>query len=534
MAKNAFLSAVAKHDTYTENGAVSNSTTGDALLDYFAKAGTFRGREQSEVDADVSRIWGESPQIALQLLFYLRMVTRSTQGFFASEKVQKGQGARDEFRKAIAWVAKYHSEAFDQNMWLMPVVGCWKDLWHADLIDVLDTEKVYDLVERGIADNYNSALIAKYLPKIRSKRNTHNDRHKRLNGFARGLCARLGWNEKQYRQFKASGNSHGFQRSMSGGLWDQLDFSRIPGKALFSLINHKGRDGLTTFERHGLESRYVKWLKTQPVAKFTGYVYELFKAVRGQSCWDMSPAALSLAQKITLDKQFEGLLELARKDEGGIKGNVWCALDTSGSMTSEVATGVTAYDVCVSLGIYFSSLNEGAFKDNVVMFDAQSKLLKLSGSFTDKANQIMKTSTAWGNTNFQSVVDEIVRVRQTNPKIPVEDFPDTLLVVSDMQFDATGRKNTNYEEMMAKLAAVGLPNIRVIWWWVTGRCGDFPSTVEDEGVTMIGGFDGAVVTNILGGEQTVVDEKTGKTRQLNAYEQMLKALNQEVLTQIKV
>lgn len=523
---NAFLSAVSQHDTYTENGAVSHSTTGDALLDYFSKAGTFRNRQLEDVYADMSRIWAESPQIALQILFYLRMVTRTSQGFFASESVQKGQGARDEFRKAISWVAKYQPEVFNKNMWLIPVTGCWKDLWHADLIDVIDQDQLFDLIERGIADEYNKALVAKYLPKIRSKRNTKNDRHRRMNTFARNLCVRLGWSEKQYRQFKSSGESHGFQRAMSGGMWDQLDFSRIPGKALFTLVNHKGRDGWTTLQRHGLEERYITWLKKQPTAKFTGYVYELFRVAQGHN--------LTLAEKTTLDKQFDGLLDLGRKDDGGIKGNVWCALDTSASMTWEqVAPNVQPYHICLGLGIYFSSLNKGAFKDHVIAFSHTSEVKKLSGTFTDKVQQARQL-WAGGNTNFQSVIDEIVRIRRERPEIPVEDFPTTLLVVSDMQFDATGDRDTNYERAMQKLRNVGLPEMQVIWWWVTGRGKDFPSLSDDPGVVMIGGFDGAVVTNILGGETTVVDEKTGKVRQLNPYENMLKALNQEVLAQVSI
>jgi len=77
--------------------------------------------------------------------------------------------------------------------------------------------------------------------------------------------------------------------------------------------------------------------------------------------------------------------------------------------------------------------------------------------------------------------------------------------------------------------------MKIVWWFVTGGKGkDFPSTIADEGVTMIGGFDGSVVTLILGGETTVVDQKTGKVRQMNAYENMLKALDQQVLLQLKV
>lgn len=525
--KNLFLQAVAKYNTYTENGAISHSTTGDALVDYFAKAGTYRDREIKDVYADVSRIWAESPLLSLQILFYLRNITRNTKGFFQSEKVQKGQGVRDEFRKAISWVAKYKADTFYKNIWLVPVVGTWKDLWHIDLIDHLDHPKVYALIQKGLNDPYNRELIAKYLPKIRSKANTHNERHEKLNAFAYGLCKYLAWTGRDYRKFKSSGQAHQFQQLMGAGLWDELEFSKIPGKALHQIVNVRGKDGKTVLERHNLETRYLAWLKTQPVAKFTGYVYELVNVVK--------QGRLSMAQKFTMDKQFDGLVELAKKDDGGIQENVWCALDTSGSMGSQVVSGISAYDICIGLGVYFSALNEGNFKDNVVMFDNTSRVLQLKGNFTDKINQIRSTSTAWGSTNFQSVINEIVRVRRSNPNIPVEDFPTCLLVVSDMQFNPVGgNAKTNYEEAMAKLAAVGLLKMKIVWWWVTGRGKDFPSQMDDEGVTMIGGFDGSVVSLILGGESTTVDTETGKVRQLNAYENMLKALEQEILLQVKL
>ena len=50
------------------------------------------------------------------------------------------------------------------------------------------------------------------------------------------------------------------------------------------------------------------------------------------------------------------------------------------SMGCSVANGVTAYDIYIGLGIYFSSLNEGAFKDNVIMFDTESTVKKTVGN----------------------------------------------------------------------------------------------------------------------------------------------------------
>ena len=531
---NAFLKAVQQHDFLTENGALSHSTTGDALLDYFAKAATYRQRSATEVAGDLSRMWAVSPLMTLMIVFYNRMVSRPLHGFVDCPAVQKGQGSRDEFRKAICWLHISHPDVLEKNLWLVPVVGKWNDLWHEDVVETLPRDKVYALVERGLTDDFNRPLIAKYLPRIRSKSNITQPRHLMLNAWARGLCTHLSWTEREYRKFKSNPEhrAHEFQRQMCARAWDALDFSRIPGKALFKLVSDSGKDGKSAIERN-VEARYIEWLDGQPVAKFTGYVYELVRAVKGQK--------LSRAKKMTFDKQFAGLIDLATKDHGGLRENVWCAIDTSGSMQAQVAPGVSAFDICIGMGVYFASLNEGAFKDHVVMFDNTSSTLKLAGTFTDKIQQILGRQVAWGSTNFQSVIDEIVRVRKDNPSIPVSDFPTTLIVVSDMQFNPGDASNTqtNYDLAMTKLKAVGLPKLRIVWWWVTGRGKDFPTSLDDKGVIMIGGFDGAILSLLLGGEAPKVDAPVSQSTaaaqpSITAAEAMVKALDQEVLRQLRV
>ena len=109
------------------------------------------------------------------------------------------------------------------------------------------------------------------------------------------------------------------------------------------------------------------------------------------------------------------------------------------------------------------------------MFDAQSRIVHLEGSFTQRVQKLGRQATAWGTTNFQSVIDAIVELRTDHPTVPPEQFPTTLLVVSDMQFDPAGTNTkTNYEVAMRKLAAVGLPAMRIVWWWVTGRGSGLP------------------------------------------------------------
>lgn len=535
------------NDARTWNNAISHSTSGSSILDYFAKCGSYRGRTPAEVSADIASILSEDPILGMKTIFYNRMITRKVKGFHnETEVVQRGQGQRDEFIKSLAWLENNKPELLYNNLWMVPVVGTWKDLWYDSAATgfhyYINPDKVYILVRQGLKSEYHRALLAKYLPKIRSRRNIKNDRHRRLNAWARGLCNFLGWSEAEYRKFKSSPehNAHLYQRIMCDNSWDDLDFNMIPGKALFNLMSQKGKDRQNVIERHNLEEKYLDWIKSQPVAKFTGYPYELYKAARGEKYTNITR---TLAQTYTYNKQFDGLIEKATKDVAPeiLNKGVLCALDTSGSMCSGYWIGgvqdvdIAPIDVCVGLGIYFSKLLQGHFKDHVVMFDDNSKFLKLNGEFCDRVDQINRHATAWGGTNFQSVIDEIVRVRRQNPNIPIEDYPQILLVVSDMQFNPSGSQKTNYEEAMSKLDAVGLPRMTVIWWQVNGRfTGDVPSKMDDEGTVLISGFDGAIVTAILGGQEEIIDEKTGEKRKLTPYETMVKALDQEILNKIQI
>lgn len=545
MAKNSFLSSVTKCNTRTENGALSNSSTGDRLVDQFGKSGAYRGRSFEEVFADQSALWGENPLNALKLPFYLRMVTRKAKTYDgkSTETVQKGQGNKDESFKRLLWIASYHPDSFYKNLWLLPIVGSWKDLWYLLYLDrdtnILDKKKIFQVIAEGIDDDYQRDLVKKYLPRIRSTKSPRckSDWEVTTNSLAKEFCRFIGWNAATYRKFKSTGKAHEFQKIICAGLYKDLNFNTIPGKALTSLVS---KDFL---DRHSLVDKYVKWLDTQPVAKFTGYPYELGKVL--SDCRSYNGLQLPLYRKMTIDKQFEALLEKASKDQGGITGNVWCALDTSGSMGTKVVGDISAFDICISLGIYFSSLNKGAFNKNVIMFDNVSHVKSLSGTFSDMYNQIISESTACGSTNFQSVIDEICRIRKTNPTVPLEDYPTTLLVVSDMQFNPSNRwdrssssseEQTNYQTAMGKLNSCFpkefVDKFRIIWWDCTGRCKDFPSTIDDKGTYVMSGFDGAIVTLLLGGAE--VDEETGEVKQLSMQEMVDKALSQELLTFLSV
>ena len=536
MTMNQFIkeNTMGEGTAFTENGAISYASMGKEILNQFGKAGTARGRDISDVWCDQQKLWTENPLYALRFPFYLRMITRKVKSFDgkATETVQRGQGARDEAFKRLLWIAKFHKDIFEKYIHILPLVGSFKDLWTIMLLDnnkVVSRKHIFSIIGTYLTREDSSDLVKKYLPAIRSDRNLTPQRAK-LNHLAKEFAKYLGITNAEYRLLKSSGTAHDFQKLMCGREYDKINWAHIPGKALLNIVSSK------FLANHNLEDNYSNWLDTQPVAKFNGYPFELLNTLvkNGNGCY-ANLMNLPLYVLKTVDKQFDNLIKTGGQDGGALSGNILCALDTSGSMTAKITENVSSYDVCVSLGIYFSELNKGAFHNVVAMFDDTSSLLTLNGTFSEKVNQIMHEESAWGSTDFQSLIDLICETREKHPEIPLSDFPETLLVVSDMQFNPVfGNTSSNYKEAMKKLSRYFpqeyVDKFKIVWWYCTNRTtSDFPSTMDDAGTYMISGFDGSVISFLLGGEGFSGKEN----KQSPSMEEIIQmALNQEILKDI--
>lgn len=508
----------------TENNALAFKSTGSKLVDQFGEAGSHRGRKIADVFGDQAALDDADRRDAVKFIFYLRMITRK----YAELGVNRGQGARDESFKRLLFYVYRDEDVFYDNLDLMAYVGSFRDIWDIAVMAEragisLDWERLFDVYIVELEGDQKDLAI-KYLPQIVANSKTKTPRAKIRNRLAKAFARYLGLEPKEYRRLKASGTAHDWQQAISRGEFKSINFGHVPGRALTALTNSK------FLKNNGLETQYDKWLQKQPVAKFKGYPYELAKQIDKAGRHGLKPY-----QKMTIDKQFNGLIELAKQDRGGLQGNVLVALDTSGSMEWDgLGGGVTALTVAKSLAVYFASLNKGAFYNQAVMFDSTSRMHSMSGdSFVDRYKSL--PPNAMGSTNFQSVIDLLVKVRMTRPDIRLDEYPDTLLVVSDMQFNPSGGNVSNHKAAMTKLANVFpqdyVDRFKVVWWRVVSRpstLGTFSSTIEDGGTYFVSGFDGAVIGVILGGEE-VIDDRTGKVRQPTAEERVQAALSQPVL-----
>ena len=98
------------------------------------------------------------------------------------------------------------------------------------------------------------------------------------------------------------------------------------------------------------------------------------------------------------------------------------------------------------------------------------------------------------------------------------------------------QEQTNLEAAREKLRTVFsdefVDNFKFVWWYCASRDGaghDVPATMNDAGNYLFSGFDGSIITLLLGGEeQEKMDNKP-----LSMAEMVNKALSQEIFSFVR-
>ena len=530
--------------TTSGNGALKLTSTGDPFVDQFGLISQYRQlRPYSSISKDMKELWDIDPMYTLKLLFYIRMITRKVKLLNGTEtsKVQKGAGLRHEAFMRMLWLAVNHSEVFYKNLPLFITIGCWKDIiqlmsydlqYHGWDNKVLDFDKMSDFILAGLENPNTCNLVKKFLPtiKAKSKCTTLESQADTIIGkfFAHKLFGdgefspNLHSNNSYclYRKLKASGTAHQWQQQISRGQFN-IDFSKVHGRALALLVSGK------YLANHGLEKDYEEWIKKQPIAKFTGFVYELFKGLDNKS---------PLYKRYTIDKQFEGLIKTAKDSTPS---TFLVARDTSGSMDSNVVgLNISSNEVAKSIALYFSYLLEGKFANSYIEFDRKTELRYWEGnSPSDK--YLKNTSCAYGNTNFLSIATLFIEIYKHTS---IEKFPSGLICVSDGEFDDYGKDKckTTFQLFKERLLNAGFPkdyvdNFKIVLWDIPNTFYSrkeirpkFESFADTSNFFYMGGFDPAGITFLLGGEEK--DKPAPKTPR----ELFEAAMNQEIMDYIQL
>lgn len=438
---NAFIKEgmKASHETTSGNGALKYSTSGNDFVDDFASIAKYKEpRSYEEVAKTMQLLYSIDKVKAVKMAIFIRLITRKSQvmkekGVETLEEVQRGQGLKNEGIMRMLWLALNHSNVFKVNLPLFIAAGSWKDVITMMNLDLqfhgwkdrkLDWTFFGKVIKAGLLNPGTSQLVRKYLPTIRTDAKCRTLESQADTLIGRWLAKQFFPEDekfvayKKYRQLKSKGTAHKWQQLISKEMYNELNFNSIAGRALALLVGSK------FLQNHNLVAKYSEWIKSKPVAKFTGFVFELFKPLGN----GYHLRHIEDYKEATINAQFAQLVKTGKEGVNTNSG-LLVVRDTSSSMTSQaIGCPMSSYDVAKSMALYFSEFLTGPFANSFAEFADTCILHQWKGQ-TPVDKYLNDRCEAYGSTNFQSVIDLFIRMK--NQGVPEQDFPTGILCVSD-------------------------------------------------------------------------------------------------------
>jgi hypothetical protein len=427
---------------YTRNGAKSNKSTLDPVLDFFSKAGAMRGDIPKAVKL-FQKAYAKDQLLAVRCLFYLR-------------DIRGGQGERDLFRACLQALEDIDETVAKSILHFVPEYGRWDDLFSVrnseslgELVQLISEQIRQD--EANLASFKPVSLLAKWLP-------SENASSKKSRELARSFASLLGWTPVEYRKRVVALRQHIklLEQQMSTKQWGEINYEKIPSQA--------HRKHVKAFKRND-EKRYTEYLGAvekgeKKINVNTLYTYEVFDTV------GVDQAAAN-AMWANLPDYTNGK-------------NALVIADVSGSMYGRPLS------ISVSLALYFAEHNKGPFHNYFMTFSDTPELHQVLGkTLAQKLGNI--ASDDWEmSTNleaaFEAILDAALRDKAT-----ADEMPAVLYIISDMQFNScVNTTMTNFNHAKARFEANGYKLPHVVFWNVNAH-DESPATMYDNGVTLISG-----------------------------------------------
>ncbi len=458
-----------KHEAniaYTENGAVTNATSFSDCLDLFATIGAIRAANESDIISRFVRAYTENADLAMKILFFGR-------------DVRGGLGERRVFRVIMQWLAENHAESLRKNLALIPEYGRFDDL--LVLLGTPCENDAFALIRKqlqaDLAADTEVSLLAKWLPSV-------NASNREAVRNAKRIAQYLGMSDAEYRRTLVALRKK--IRIIENNLRERdytFDYAKQPSRAMFKYRR--------AFIRNDGE-RYKAFLQSvmkgeQKLHTDALAPYEIVRcALSGNLTED---------EKTALNASWESLPDYS---DGR---NALAVVDTSGSMY--------AYDnalpaaVAFSLGLYFGERNTGMFHNHFIEFSAFPQLIAIKGqSFTERLHYL-RTFNRVADTNVEAVFDLILRAAVQH-HVPQAELPETLYLISDMEFNTCTRNASLsvFENAKQQYAAHGYKLPRVVFWNVASRNSQQPVTKNEQGVALVSGCTPRLFSMLASGELT--------------------------------
>jgi hypothetical protein len=458
------LSAIQTKDSYTENGMSTNSTSLNSCVDLFFQIGAMRGKDKQALTNAFTKAFGEDQLTAMRLLFWAR-------------DIRGGAGERQIFKDLIVYLSVNRTQVLGKNLHLITEFGRWDDL--LVLLNTPLKRQALELIAKGLSDK--NQLCAKWMPR---------GNNRQTKGLVNIIRHHLKLSPKEYRNLIVS-NSSTVEQLMCAKEFDKIEYSKLPSKAMSDLMKAFSANDLVRFQEY-LGSVAKGEVKINAGAV---YPYDIVKnlnngSVQGANVqWDALPNYMV-----------------------GNTERVIPLVDVSGSMVTAAggSTSITCMDVAISLGLYISERNVGAFKDAFITFHSKPELIITKGSLSERYEQMKRS--AWGmNTNLQAAFKLILQ-NAVNHSVPADSMPTMLIIFSDMEFDDANTPhfrdttlsewNPTAQEMISDMYSdAGYVVPKIVYWNLNARNQkNSPVKYDESGTALVSGFSPALLTSLLAGD----------------------------------
>ena len=443
-----FVEAVQNQSARTENGMRARKSTANACVDLFFKIGASRGKD---ITKDFVAAYVEDKDVAVRIAQWAR-------------DARGGSGERELYRQILKYLEKHDPAMAEKLLRKTPEIGRWDDIF------VFTDKKLKweAFTMLGNALREKNGLAAKWTP--------------RQGPLAAEIRQHFGMSPKFYRKSLVE-LTNVVETQMCAGKWDEINHSHVPSLAASRYKK--------AFARHGTKfAEYVAKLKAGDadvkVNAAAVYPYDILKGVAsfhynlnfGQAELDHIVAQWNALPNYVGDASILPLV------------------DVSGSMNTGIGGGkTTAMDVAVSLGLYLADKNKGKFKDTFLTFSSKPELLHLKGNVLQKTQQMVKSS--WDmSTDLHKAMDKILSTAVAG-KVPQEEMPQMLLILSDMQFNQCVHHDHSAMEMIAhKYEQAGYKVPAIVFWNLNAK-DNVPVKHDKSGVALVSGFSPAIVKSVL-------------------------------------
>jgi hypothetical protein len=455
LSTNAFEKAMVARDTLTQNGMVTNSGTGSPLLDLFFDIGAMRTRTQEEKLNKFYAAYFTNKLLAMKMLFY-------------SRDIRGGQGERQLFRDIISDLASNDPEVVLNNLGLIPEYGRWDDL--LCLIGInpeLDTA-VEQTIFNGILAPRTAGLAAKWMP--------------RKGPLADWLRNRWDMTPKMYRRFLVT-RTEVVEQKMCANQWTDINYSHVP-----SIASKNYRKAFLKHDPDGYKAYLAALTKKDPSVKVNAeaiFPHDILKA------YFISNYGMSVGSLDTfLEEQWKALPDWYSQSTE----RLLPVCDVSGSMSG------LPIQVCAALGLYIAERNKGAFKDLCVTFSSDPAFIALrQKTLKDRINHLINSN--WSMSTDLEAVFKLILKQATTNRVPQDEMPTMLVIISDMEFNHCVSKpsNTAMDMIEREYRAAGYQVPKIVFWKVNALTpkGNYPVQVNKDGTALVSGFSPSILKQLL-------------------------------------